>query len=207
MKFLRHWMLLVVLSLSHVWLCNPMDTKFPCPSPSLGVCSNSCPLSWWCYPTIYLILCHAFLLLPSVFPSISIFSNESVLHIRWPKYWSFMLNINPSSEYSGLISFRMTGCISLQSKGLKSLLQHHSSKPSILWRSALFIVQLLGENEFHVFEQQWKILLVVCGDWFFSWKFRELIYVLKSSSITIFSSHRCYWYKYCCICLSAYIYI
>ena len=118
-----------------------------------------------------------------------------------------MFNINLSNEYSGLISFRMDWLDLLAVQGtLKSLLQHHSSKPSILWCSAFFIVQLLGADEFHVFEQQWKILLVVCGDWFFSCKFREIIYILKSSSIAIFSSHRCYWYKFYCICLSAYIY-
>ena len=75
----------------------------PCPSPTPRVYSNSCPLSWWCH----LILCHPLLLLPSIFPRIRVFSNESVLHIRWPKYWSFSFSISPSNEYSGLISFRM----------------------------------------------------------------------------------------------------
>ena len=91
----------------------------------------------------YLILCHPFLLLPSIFPSIRVFSNKSVLCIRWPKYWSFSFSIRPSSEYSGLISFRMDWLDLLAVQGtLKSLLQHHSSKASILWRSAFFIVQL-----------------------------------------------------------------
>ena len=90
-----------------------------------------------------LILCHPLLLLPSTFPSIRVFFNESVLHIRWPKYWSFGFSINPSNEYSGLISFRISSLISLLSKGLsKSLRQHHSSKASILWWSAFFRVQL-----------------------------------------------------------------
>ena len=90
----------------------------------------------------YLILCRP-LLLPSIFPSIRVFSNESVLHIRWPKYWSFSFIIGPSSEYSGLISSRMDWLDLLAVQGtLKSLLQHHSSKASILWRSAFFIVQL-----------------------------------------------------------------
>ena len=89
-------------------------------------------------PSNHLILCCPLLLLPSIFPSIRVFSNELVLHIRWLKYWSFSFSISPSNEYSGLISFR----ISLQTKGLSSLLQHHSSKASILWRSAFFIVQL-----------------------------------------------------------------
>ena len=91
----------------------------------------------------HFILCHPLLLLPSVFPSIRVFSNESVIHIRWPKYWSFSFNINPSKEYSGLIFFRMDWLDLLAVQGtLKSLLQHHSSKPSILWCSAFFIVQL-----------------------------------------------------------------
>ena len=89
------------------------------------------------------ILCHPLLLLPSIFPSIRVFLNESVLHIRWPKYWSFSFSISPSSEYSGLISFRMDWLDLLEVQGtLKSLLQHHSSKASILQHSALFIVQL-----------------------------------------------------------------
>ena len=91
----------------------------------------------------HLILCHPLLLLPSIFPSIKVFSSESVLHIRWPKYWSFSFNISPSNEYSGLISFRMDWLDLLAVQGiLKSLLQHHSSKASILQRSAFFIVQL-----------------------------------------------------------------
>ena len=93
-------------------------------------------------PSNHLILFYP-LLLPSIFPSIRVFSNESTLHIRWPKYWSFSFNINPSNEYSGLISFRMDWLDLLAVQGtLKSLLQHHSSKPSILWCSASFIAQL-----------------------------------------------------------------
>ena len=91
-------------------------------------------------PSNHLILCHPLLLLPSIFPSIRVSSNEAALCIRWPKYWSFSFNISPSNEHLGLISFRTD---SLQSKGLsRSLLQHHSSKASILWSSAFFIVQL-----------------------------------------------------------------
>ena len=94
-------------------------------------------------PPNYLILCHPLLLPPSIFPSIRVFSNESVLHIRWPKYWSFSFSISPSNEYSGLISFRINWLDLLTVQGtLKSLLQHHSSKASILWRSAFFVVQL-----------------------------------------------------------------
>ena len=91
----------------------------------------------------HLILCHPLLLLPSIFPSIRIFSSESVLRVRWPKYWSFSFNISPSSEHSGLISFRMDWLDLLAVQGtLKSLLQHHNSKVSILQRSTFFMVQL-----------------------------------------------------------------
>ena len=94
-------------------------------------------------PSNHLILCCPLLLLPLSFPSISIFSNESVLRIRWPKYWSFSFSISPSNEYSGLISFRMDWLDLLAVQGtLESLLQHHSSKASILWRSAFFMVQI-----------------------------------------------------------------
>ena len=94
-------------------------------------------------PSNHLILCRPLLLLPSIFPNIRVFSNESALHIRWPKYWSFSFNISPSKEYSGLISFRMDWFDLLAVQGtLKSLLQHHSSKTSILRCSAFFIVQL-----------------------------------------------------------------
>ena len=94
-------------------------------------------------PSNHSVLCHPLLLLPSVFPSIRVSSNESVLHIRWPKYWSFSFSISPSNEYSELISFRMDWFNTLAAQGtLKSLLQHHSSKASILRCSAFFIVQL-----------------------------------------------------------------
>ena len=94
-------------------------------------------------PSNHLILCHPLLLLPSIFPSIRVFSNESALRIRWPKYWSFSFSISPSNEHPGLISFRMDGLDLLAVQGtLKSLLQYHSSKASILWRSAFFTVQL-----------------------------------------------------------------
>ena len=94
-------------------------------------------------PSNHLILCHPLLLPPSIFPSIRVFSNESVLHIMWPKYGSFSFSISPSSEHPGLISFRMDWLDLLAVQGtLKSLLQHHSSKASILWCSAFFLVQL-----------------------------------------------------------------
>ena len=94
-------------------------------------------------PSNHLILCGPLLLLPSIFPNIRVFSNELALHIRWPKYWSFSFNISSSSEHSGLISFRMDWSDLLAVLGtLQSLLQHHSSKSSVLWHSAFFIVQL-----------------------------------------------------------------
>ena len=113
-------------------------TRPPCPSPTPGVPQNSCPFSWWCHST-----CRPLVHLPSIFPSIKVFSNESALHIRWPKYWSFSFNISPSKEHSGLISFRMDWLDFLAVQGtLKSLLQHYSSKASILRHSAFFTVQL-----------------------------------------------------------------
>ena len=132
-----------VHSLSRVWL-------FATPWTAACQASLSITNSWSLLklmsiesvmPSNHLILCCP--LLPSIFPRIKVFSNESVLWIRWPKYWSFSFSISPSSEYSGLISFRMDWLDHLAVQGtLKSLLQHHSSKASILWRSAFFIVQL-----------------------------------------------------------------
>ena len=111
----------------------------------------------------HLILCCPLPLLPSIFPSIRVFSNESALCIRWPKYWSFSFNISPSSEHPGLISFRMDWLDLLAVQGtLKSLLQHHSSKVSILWHSAFFIVQLshpyttTGKNSFDEMDLCWQ---------------------------------------------------
>ena len=116
----------------------------PCPSPTPRACSNSCPSSWWCHPTISSSCCPLFLL-PSIFPSIRVFSNESALCIRWPKYQSFTFSISPSNEYSGLISFRMDWLDLFAVQGtLKSLLQYHSSKASILWCSSFFPISYLG---------------------------------------------------------------
>ena len=118
----------------------PLDWSRPYLSLSPGVCSHSCPLSLWC-PANCLILCHPLLLLLSIFPSIRVFSSEPALCIRWSKYRSF--SISPSKEIPGMISFRMDWLDLLAGKGtLKSLLQHHSSKPSILQCSAFFTVQL-----------------------------------------------------------------
>ena len=118
-------------------------TRLPCPLPTPGACPNSCPLSWWCHPTISSHPLSSPLLLPSIFPSIRVFSNESVIRIRWQKYWSSSFSISPSNEHSVLISFRMDwfGLLAVQ-ETLKSLLQHYSSTASILCHSAFFIVQL-----------------------------------------------------------------
>ena len=112
-----------------------------CPSPTPRVYPNSSIMS--VMQSNHLILCRPLLLLPPIPPSIRVFSNESTLHMRWPKYWSFSLSISPSKEHPGLISFRMDWVNLLAVHGtLKSLLQHHSSKASILRRSAFFIVQI-----------------------------------------------------------------
>ena len=133
----------VVESCLTLW--NPMDWSKPgfpvLHSPR--VCSNSCPLSQWCHLTGHLILYAPLLLPPSIFPSIRVFSNESFLPIRRPNYWSFSFKISPSNEYSGLISFRIDWFDILAVQGtLKSLLQHHNWKASILQHSGFLMVQL-----------------------------------------------------------------
>ena len=117
-------------------------TRPPCPSPTSRVYSNSCPLSRWCHPTIsFSVIPFSFHI--QSFPASGVFSNESALCSRWPKYWNFSFSISPSNEYSGLISFRMDWLDLFAIQGtLKSLLQHHSSKASVLQCSAFFIVQL-----------------------------------------------------------------
>ena len=128
-------------------LCDPMD----CSTPGLTITNSWSLLKLMSIelvmPSNLLILCHPLLLSPSVFPSIRVFSNESALRVKWPKYWSFSFNISPSKEHPGLISFRMDWLDLLAVQGiLKSLLQHHSSKASILRCSAFFIVQLSHPN-------------------------------------------------------------
>ena len=116
------------------------------PQASLSITSSRSLLKFMSIvsvmPPNHLILCHSFLLLPSIFPSIRVFSNKSVLHIRWLKYWTFSFSISPSNEYTGLISFIDWFDLLAVQGTLKSLLQHHSSKASILWCSAFIIVQL-----------------------------------------------------------------
>ena len=122
-----------------LWPHGLQHARLPCPSPSPRALSNSCPLRTWCH----LILCCPLLLLPSIFPSIRVFSNELAVCIRWPKCWSFNFSISPSNDYSGLISFRVDWYDLFAVQGtLKSLLQHHSSKASILRHSAFLMVQL-----------------------------------------------------------------
>ena len=129
------WVWLLVTS----WIAAPRP---PCPSPTPGV--HPKPMSIKSVmPSSHLILCHPLLLLPPIFPSIRVFSNESALCIRWPKYWSFSFDISPSNEHPGLISFRMDWLALLAAQGtFMSLPQHHSSKASILQHSAFFTAQL-----------------------------------------------------------------
>jgi len=131
-------------------------------------------------PSNHLILCHPLLLLPSIFPSIRVFPNESVLRIRWPEYWSFSFSISPSNEYSGLIFFRIDWLDPLAVQGtLKSLLQHHSPKASILWCSAFFIVQLS-----HPYMTARKIIALT--RWTFVGKVMSLLFNILSRLITAF---------------------
>ena len=120
----------------------PQHARPPCSSPTPRVYPTPCPLSRWCHPTISSSVI-PFSSCPQSFPASGSFPNESALHIRWPKYWSFGFNISPSNEHPGLISFRMDWLDLLAVQGtLKGLLQHHSLKASILWRSAFFIAHL-----------------------------------------------------------------
>jgi len=133
-------------------------------------------------PFNHLILCRPLLLLPSIFPSIRVFSNESVLPIRWPKYWSFRFNITPSNEYSGLISFRMDWLDLIAVQGtLKSLLQHRSSKASILLRSAFFIVQLFSS---HPYMTTGKTIALT--RWTFVDKVMSLLFTMLSKLVVAF---------------------
>ena len=131
-------------------------------------------------PSNQFILCHPLLILPSIFPSIRFFSNESALHMRWPKYWSFSFNISPSNEYPGLISFRMNWLDLLAVQGtLKSLIQHHSSKASILWCSAFFIVQL-----WHPYMTTGKTIALT--RWTFVGKVMSLLFNMLSRLVVTF---------------------
>ena len=125
-----------------VWPHELQHTRPPCPTPTPGVYSKLMSIES-VMPSSHLILCRPLLLLPPIPPTIRVFSNESTLPMRWPKYWSFSFSISPSNEHPGLISSRMDWLDLFEVQGtLKSLLQHHSSKASILWHSAFFTVQL-----------------------------------------------------------------
>ena len=139
-----------VQSLSRVWLfATPWTAACQASLSIINSRSPSKPMSIVSVmPSNHLIFCHPLLLLPSIFPSIRVFPNESALHIRWPRYWSFSFNISPSNEHPGLICFRMDWLDLLAVQGtLKSLLQHHSSKASILWHLAFFVVQLTSIHD------------------------------------------------------------
>ena len=121
----------------NLWLQELQHARLLCPSPSPGACSNSCPLRWWCHPTMSSFF-HFLLPLTSIFPSIKVFSNDSALCIRWPNYWSFSFSISCSSKYSGMMSFRIDWFDLLAVQGtLKSLLQNHSSKASVFFALSL----------------------------------------------------------------------
>ena len=128
-----------------LWTHGLQHTRLPCPSPSPRVCPSSYPSNQWYHPTISSSVA-PLLLLPSIFPSIRVCSNESVLRIRWPKYWSFSFSISPSNEHSGLMSFRIDWLDLLAIQGTLESLQCHNLKVSILWHSAFFMVQLSHLN-------------------------------------------------------------
>ena len=161
-----------------MWPHGLQNARLPCP-PTLEAFSNSCPLSWWCHTTISSsVICP--LLLPFVFPSIKVFSNVSILHMKWQKYWSFSFHISPSNEYSGLISSRIYWFDLLAVQGtLKSLPQYHSSKASILHHSAFFIVQLS-----HQFMPTGKT--IVLTGWMFVGNVMSLLFNMLSRLIIAF---------------------
>ena len=170
--------------LSHVWLfATPWTTAH---QTSLSITNSQSLLKLMSIELVmlsnHLILCHPLLLPPSIFPSIRVFSNKSVLCIRWPKYWSFSFSTSPSNEYSGLISFRMVWLDLLAVQGtLKSLLQHHSSKASILQCPALFIVQLS-----HPYMTTGKTIALT--RWTFVGKVMSLLFNMLSSLVITFLS-------------------
>ena len=160
--------------------------RLPRPSPTLGVYSDLCPLSRWCFLTISSSPA-PFSFCPQIFPSIRVFSNESVLHIKWPKYWSFNFSSCPSNEYSELISFRVDWLDLLAVQGtLKSLLQHHNSKASILWHSAFFMVQLS-----HPYMTTRKTIALIIGT-FVSIVMSLLFNMLSSFVIAFLLSRKCH---------------
>ena len=162
-------------------LCDPMNRSMPGLLSITNCRSSPRPMSIdSVLPFNHLILCRPLLLLPSIFPSIRIFSNELALRMRWPKYWSFSFSISPSNEHSRLISFRMDWLDLLAVQGtLRSLLQHHSSKASILWRSAFFIVQLS-----HPYMTTGKTIILT--RWTFADKVMSLLFIMLSRLVITF---------------------
>ena len=157
--------------------CRPV--RLPCPSPSPGVCKNSCAIEL-VMSLNHLILCHHLLLLPSIFPVIGVFSSELALCIKWPKYWSFSFSCRPSNEYSGLVSFRIDWFDLLRIQGtLGSLLQHHSSKASIIWLLVFFMVQLS-----HLYMTTRKTIALTI--WTFVGKVMSLLFNLLSRLVIAF---------------------
>ena len=164
-----------------LWPHESQHARPPCPSPLPGVHPNSCPLSWWCHPTMSFSII-PFSSCPQSFTASGFFSSESALHIRWLKYWSFSLNINPTNEHPGLISFRMDWLELLEVQGtLKSLLQHHSSKASILLHSAFFMVQLS-----HPYMTTGKTIALT--RWTFVDKVMSLLFNMLSRLVITFAS-------------------
>ena len=184
MLYLASWRSSVQFSsVTQSWptVCNPWTTAC---QASLSITNSRSLLKLMSIESVmpfnHLILCCPLLLLPSIFPSIRVFSNESVLSIRWPKYWSFSFSISPSKDYSGLISFRMDWLDFLAVQGtLKSLLQHHSSKASILWCSASIIVQLS-----HLYMTSGKTIALT--RWTFVGKVMSLLFNMLSSVVIAF---------------------
>ena len=168
---------------SRVWLCDPWTTapRLPCPSLSPRVCSNSCPLSW-CHLTI--IICRSLLLMSSIFPSIQVYSNDSALCIRWPKYWSFSFRISPSNEYSGLISFRIDWFDLAVQETLKSFLQHYNLKESVLQCSAFFMIQLS-----HLYMTTAKTIALTW--WIFVGKLMSLLFSMFRYVIAFLPRSKC----------------
>ena len=186
---------------SHEW----QHARLPCLSLSPGVCSNSSTES--VIPFNHLILCHPLLLPPSIFPSIRVFSSESVVCIRWPKYWSFNFSLSPSHEYSGLISFKIDWFDLLAGQGtLRSLLQHHSSKVSILWSRG---DRILAELFKLLKDDAVKVLHSICQQirktqqWPQDWKMSVFMPIPKNGIAKEYSNYCCfylfiYYCEYCC---------
>ena len=155
------------------------------------VCSNSCPLSWWCYPTISSSTIPFFFSLQT-FPASRSFSVSYLFCIRWPKYWSFSFNISPSNEYSGLISFRIDWSALLAVQGTpKSFLQHRSSKPSVLWCSAFFMVQLS-----HPYMATGKTVAVTIRTFvgkvmFLLFNMLSILVIISPQGVCVFEFHGC----------------